>query len=379
MKIAILTPWSISPNAVGGTERFVMDLAESFSNLGNQVDVYMLSGKDYSKDGINYKNMNLFNSDDIINEYFLREKFNNFSEASSYEKLAERINSLVDFEKYDLVQINSQLFLKVCRNNKRIFTIHTNPFEYRLDWGNDSFDCMLKIMSDESSLDKTKFVTPSEYYANEYNKLKGVKISFIPHAIDINRLLDDKNKDDILDELNIDKSKKIILLPSRLEPIQKQPMLFMKAFAMLDDDIREKYVVVCTGADKQYLQYKKDIEGFCRDNSISLLITRFEKMSDAYKVANVVALPSQSESFGYAALESLSLGILTIMNSIPTFKEVALGSDNHYFFDNSVESLYNVLCSCLDNDERVKQPNEWCSKYSIVLFGQRYLDIFKGE
>ena len=118
MKIAILTPWSISPNAVGGTERFVMDLAESFSNLGNQVDVYMLSGKDYSKDGINYKNMNLFNSDDIINEYFLREKFNNFSEASSYEKLAERINSLVDFEKYDLVQINSQLFLKVCRNNK---------------------------------------------------------------------------------------------------------------------------------------------------------------------------------------------------------------------------------------------------------------------
>ena len=42
-------------------------------------------------------------------------------------------------------------------------------------------------------------------------------------------------------------------------------------------------------------------------------------MSEAYKIANICVLPSKSESFGYSALESLSLGIYTILNDIPTF------------------------------------------------------------
>ena len=39
-------------------------------------------------------------------------------------------------------------------------------------------------------------------------------------------------------------------------------------------------------------------------------IIRFDDMSKAYKIANICVLPSKSESFGYSALESLSLGIL---------------------------------------------------------------------
>ena len=42
-------------------------------------------------------------------------------------------------------------------------------------------------------------------------------------------------------------------------------------------------------------------------------------MSEAYKIANICVLPSKLESFEYSALESLSLGIYTILNDIPTF------------------------------------------------------------
>ena len=49
MKIAILSPWTVRSNSVGGTERFVIDLAESFNNSGHEVDVYMLSGNNYCK------------------------------------------------------------------------------------------------------------------------------------------------------------------------------------------------------------------------------------------------------------------------------------------------------------------------------------------
>lgn len=376
MKIAILTPWSISPDAVGGTERFVMDLAESFKLLGNFVDVYMLSGKGYVKNDINYLNINLFNTDDTIDEYFLRKKFDDFSTIESYENLAHKIEKLIDFEKYDLVQINSQLFLKICEKKKRIFTIHTNPFEYKLDFGEKSFDCMLKLMKFESKYEDTKFVIPSMYYSNEYNLLTGVKINYIPHAIDISRIINDRKRKEILDELNIDYSKKIILLPSRLEPVQKQPMLFMKAFSMLDDFTKNKFKIICTGADKQYLQYKNDIEKYCIKNNIDIMITRFKDMSDAFKIADIVVLPSQSESFGYAALESLSLGIMTIMNDIPTFKEIAGGSKNNYFFYNSIDSLYKLLNSSINkNLERISQPKNWQDKYSIIKFGLRYLNL----
>ena len=376
MKIAILTPWSISPSAVGGTERFVMDLANSFTELGNKVDVYMLSGKEYIKDNVSFKSINLFGTNEGIDEYFLRKTFNNFALNSSYENLAKRIEELVDFSQYDLIHINSQLFLKLCQNKKRIFTIHTNPFEYKLDWGEDAFDTMIKIMNEEGKLKDTYFVTPSQHYAKEYKNLANTNVDFIPHAIDINRLKKEKFSDEIKEELGIKKDKKIILLPSRLEPIQKQPMLFMKAFAMIEENIKKQFKVICTGADKQYLKYKEEIESFCKENNIDILITKFNTMCDAYEVTDLVVLPSQSESFGYSALESLSLGISTILNNIPTYREVSIESKNHYIFDNTVESMYSTLLIVLNNNlERVKQPEEWKNKYSINLFGQRYLNL----
>ena len=51
MKIAIVNTWAISKKAVGGTERFVMDLAKSFADNGNEVDVYMFSGNTHIEDG----------------------------------------------------------------------------------------------------------------------------------------------------------------------------------------------------------------------------------------------------------------------------------------------------------------------------------------
>lgn len=378
MKIAIITPWSIRPNAVGGTERFVMDLANSFTKMGNAVDVYMLSGEEYTKNNINFKNVNLFNTNEIIDEYFLRKKFNDFASKDAYVNLANKIEDLVSFEEYDLIHINSQLFLKLCEDKNRIFTIHTNPFEYKLDWGNKSFETMLKLMKDESNFENTYFVTPSKHYAAEYSKLANVKIDFIPHAIDINRLINNNTINEIKEELNIEDSKKVILLPSRLEPIQKQPMLFMKAFAKLDTEEKNKFNIICTGADKQYLKYKEEIERFCEENNINILITRFNEMADAYKIADIIVLPSQSESFGYSALESLSLGKCTIINNIPTYMEVVDGSKNYYTFDNSVESLYEILTKVLNtNLQIVEQPQKWMEKYSTELFGQRYINLLK--
>lgn len=377
MKIAILTPWSISPTAVGGTERFVMDLANSLSKLGNLVDVYMLSGIEYKANGVNYKSINLFGTNTIVDEFFLRNIFNNFSLKESYQQLADKIESLINLNDYDLIQLNSQLFLNCFKDKKRIFTIHTNPFEYELDWGKEAFDTMINIMNEECN-NKTIFVAPSIFYSNEYSKLSNIEVKYIPHAIDVDRLKSNKENAFICESLNLDIKKRIILLPSRLEPIQKQPMLFMKAFSKIDNNIKKEYQVVCTGADKQYIQYKENIENFCKENNIDIIITRFEDMSDAYKVASIVVLPSQSESFGYSALESLSLGIPTVLNDIPTYKEIAKNSKNSYIFNKTEESLFSVLNIIFKSDlSRILQNEDWINQYKLELFGRKYLNLIK--
>lgn len=376
MKIAILSPWTVKPNSVGGTERFVIDLAESFIEAGNNVDVYMLAGEEYEKNNVNYKSIDLFDGLLSVDEYFLKNEFDNFDSKKSFENLAKRIESKVSFEDYDMLQINSQLFLKVAENNKRIFTIHTNPFEYKLDWGETSFGVMLQLMKEESNSTNTNFVTPSKYYENIYEDLAGIEISFIPHAIDINRLLTSKDKMTIYEEIGIDKNKKVILLPSRLEPIQKQPMLFMKAFAKQNNKIKSQFKVICTGADKQYEKFKQEILDFCKDNNIDISIKKFETMSDGYKAADIVMLPSKSESFGYSALEALSLGITTIINEIPTYMEIVQGANNYYSFSNSVQSLDEVLNKVLKGKIRVvNQSKEWTDRYTLSNFAKQYLTL----
>ena len=43
MKIGLISTWAISDKAIGGTERFVIDLAQSLVQVGHEVDVYMWS------------------------------------------------------------------------------------------------------------------------------------------------------------------------------------------------------------------------------------------------------------------------------------------------------------------------------------------------
>ena len=37
MNIAIITPWEVAKNSIGGTERFVKDLSYGFKKLGHKV------------------------------------------------------------------------------------------------------------------------------------------------------------------------------------------------------------------------------------------------------------------------------------------------------------------------------------------------------
>ena len=380
MRIAIINTWAISNKAIGGTERFVIDLARSLAHDNNEVDVFMFSGKSYVEDGVNYININLFNMDGEADEYVVQNYFGNFENEEAYKNLAEKLENKIDVSKYDFIQLNSLLFLEAWKDKKRIFTIHTNPFEYELAWGKDSYDKMLELMNRYKDNESTIFVAPSKFYANEYSKLTDCNIEFIPHAIDIKRIQTEKNKEDIIEQYKLDKEKIKIIVPSRLEPIQKQPMLLLDACCLLDDEEKEKIQIIYTGLDKQYEQFVKELKDKAENNKIDIKIIRFDYMAEVYKIADITVLPSKSESFGYSALESLSLGIYTILNDIPTFNEIVQGNEYNYIFKNSAIGLKNRIQELINNGKystRRLPSDTWQKRYDLSEFEKSYINLIK--
>lgn len=380
MKIAIINTWAISNKAIGGTERFVIDLAKSLSRDNNQVDVFMFSGKSYEEDGINYININLFNMDGEADEYVVQNHFGNFENEEAYKNLAEKLENKIDVSKYDFLQLNSLLFIEAWKDKKRIFTIHTNPFEYELAWGKDSYNKMLELMNRYKDNENTIFVAPSRFYANEYSKLTNCNIEFIPHAIDIRRIQTEKNKEDIIEQYKLDENKIKIIVPSRLEPVQKQPMLLLDACCLLDNEEKDKIQIIYTGLDKQYEKFVNEMKEKAEVNKIDIRIIRFDYMAEVYKIADITILPSKSESFGYSALESLSLGIYTILNDIPTFNEIAQENEHNYIFKNNALELKNKIKEIINGINylnRTIPSDAWQKRYDLSEFEKSYINLIK--
>ncbi len=380
MKIAIVNAWAISNKAIGGTERFVMDLAKSFVDANNEVDVYMFSGESHKENGVNYININFFNIDGEADEYVVQDVFGNFENKDAYINLAKKLEEKIDMNEYDFIQLNSLLFLEAWKNKKRIFTIHTNPFEYVLAWGEKSFNKVIELMKLYKDDESTRFVVPSRFYANEFNKLTNCSIKFIPHAIDVERLYTDMSKKEINKKYNLNNEKIKIIVPSRLEPKQKQPQLLIEACCLLPDKEKSMCEIVLTGLDKQYEKFVDSLLKKATENNLDVKIKRFDYIAEAYKIADICVLPSKSESFGYSALESLIMGIYTILNDIPTFNEIVEGNHYNYVFQNNAKELKEKLLEQinLSNIGARKLPDKkWQEKYSMKHFQSEYIKLLK--
>lgn len=371
--ILIVSPWTISTNSIGGTERYVEELSSGLSLRGHKVDVLMMSGEEYKKKSTTYYSLNLFGKNAEADEYKYHQYFNSSINKYSLKKLAKKIESLFPVENYDLIQINSLLFFYLYLHKKRIFTIHSNPYELELDWGKGAFTFLTDLISVDSKTTDT-FIAPSDYYSKIYSEAISKKVYSIPHSIDIDRFKTSATKKDVMMKYNIEDSY-ILLVPSRLDFEQKRPQLALEAISKTIH-ILPKSRIVFTGIDDQYKKYAKLLHDIAERVGLKINIIKFENMSEAYKIADIVILPSQSESFGYSALESIALNKKTILNKIPTFIEIQRGSTNTHFFDNTSDDLANTIIETyLDNSNDIKVWQKWLKRYSKKKWILRFEQI----
>lgn len=374
-KLAIVSPWAIDESSVGGTERFVIDLAETLQARGIAVTVLMFSGDDWSLNGIDYVSLDLFEGRGKASEYDLMDSLS-FEAGKDYRAFATRVEERAELGGFDAVIINSLLLLNAWVGRRRLFVIHTNPYEFEQDWEKTGYETMLKILSVEGRDPDAIFVAPSAHYCDLYTEKSGTKVEYVPHAIDRSRLLTAASKQELLGKYHLDTTASTILVPGRLEPLQKRPALVLEALSSLPTD-RHDYQVLFTGLDPQYQKEAEHLRRLAETKNIRIAIHRFKDMAEAYAACDIVVLPSRSESFGYTALESLSLGIPTVLNSIPSYREIGTGADNAYFFEDSAGSLAKILMGLPKDLQRKLQAPEWQRRYSRRPWADRYIRLLQ--
>ena len=376
--ILIVSLWPISESSIGGTEKYVLDLAFGLVRGGYSVTVLMMSGKKHESNGIKFIPLNISSDTEKINEYSMRDIFFRKFDEGALRKFAKIINNNFDFGKYDLIHFNSLLFFCVdTKDTKRIFTLHENPMEFAQNWGKNSLRKMVPIIKRDKK--KSHFVTPSIFYGDIFSKKISVPVSVIPHSINFDFLKKHGSKKEILRKLYLSENKFTILFPSRLEIVQKRPQLGLMAIKKIRNYITQPVQIILTGVDDQYRANKDYLVKIMKGVDMNLHFINFpiDKMGDAYEIADLVVLPSRYESFGYAAVESLAMGKKTVLSNIPTFRELSIGNDYAFMAKiNIPEGIADAILKAIRSKKKTS-VKKWAQRYSRNYWIKKYTTLYE--
>ena len=160
----------------------------------------------------------------------------------------------------------------------------------------------------------------------------------------------------LLKQWNIEKDKKIILLPGRLTSWKGQEV-FIEAINLINIELGyEAFYVVILGSDQGRELYKKKLIRLSEQYRMSKQI-RFidycKNMALAYKVSDIIVSASnEPEAFGRVSVEAQSMGKPIIASNIGGSNETVIDEKTGFLFEsNNAKSLSKQILRVLNMDE----------------------------
>jgi len=104
---------------------------------------------------------------------------------------------------------------------------------------------------------------------------------------------------------------------------QKDPLLLLKAFSALTQNIREKSEILIVGEGEK----RKELEDFVSKNKLEVKVKLFralerEEVFEVLKNSDIFVLPSNYEGFPYTILEAMSCGLPVIASDVGGVSEI---------------------------------------------------------
>ena len=180
---------------------------------------------------------------------------------------------------------------------------------------------------------------------------RGINVDYFDSS---SKLEEDEKK--LLKKWEIDKEKKIILVPGRLTSWKGQEMLIEAVNLTKVELGYEAFHLVILGSDQGRDLYKKKLiritEQYRLINQIKF-IDHCKDMALAYKVSDIVISPSiEPEAFGRVAVEAQSMEKLIIASNIGGSNETIINEKTGFLFDaGDVNSLSKKIIQAITMDE----------------------------
>ena len=180
---------------------------------------------------------------------------------------------------------------------------------------------------------------------------RGINVDYFDQTT---KLETDEKK--LLKKWEIEKDKKIILLPGRLTSWKGQE-LFIEAINLVNIELGyEAFYAVILGSDQGRDLYKKKLirltEQFRMNNQVKF-IDHFNDMALAYKISDIVVSAStEPEAFGRVAVEAQSMEKPIIASNIGGSNETIINEKTGYLFESgNAKELSQKILKVLYLDE----------------------------
>ena len=197
-----------------------------------------------------------------------------------------------------------------------------------------------------------------ENYSNYLNDKKKFLVIFRGINVDYfdssTTLESDEKK--LLKQWNIEKDKKIVLLPGRLTSWKGQEVL-IEAVNLINIEIGyEAFYLVILGSDQGRELYKKKLIRLSEQYRMSKqirFISHCKNMPLAYKVSDIIISASnEPEAFGRVSVEAQSMGKPIIASNIGGSNETIIDEKTGFLFEsNNAKSLSEQILRVLNMEE----------------------------
>ena len=197
-----------------------------------------------------------------------------------------------------------------------------------------------------------------ENYLNYFNNKKKLMVIFRGINVDYfdptTKIESEEKK--LLKSWNIEKDKKIILLPGRLTSWKGQEV-FLEAINHVNTELGyEAFFAVILGSDQGRELYKKKLIRMSEQYRLTKQIRFIDHCKDmalAYKVSDIIVSASiEPEAFGRVAVEAQSMEKPIIASNIGGSNETIINEKTGFLFEaGNAKSLSNKILKILNLDE----------------------------
>lgn len=287
-----------------------------------------------------------------------------FEHAPYALSLAARMAEVAEFEDLDLLHVHyaiphapsAYLAKQMVKKNNRlrelkiVTTLHGT--DITLLGMDRSFLNLIKFSIDES--DGTTAV--SKYLRNRtYSEFRpNRKIEVIHNFVDV-----EKYKPEAAEETSCNRfvhrlapgDEKIIMHTSNFRPVKRVPDV-VRVFDQVRRSIKAKLVLVGDGPERY------NVEQLIRELKLeedAVLLGKQDALNELLGCADVFLLPSETESFGLAALEAMSAGVPVVTTNVGGLPEINVHGETGYLENvGDIDALARDVLAILSDNRLAK-------------------------